>query len=76
MYASKVCFETVEDAKNFAALCAGVPFSVTLSSGVYIVDAKSIMGVFSLDLNVELDLKADCAEDEPFIEKLSDFIRE
>jgi hypothetical protein len=52
------------------------PFEVDLISGRYIVNAKSIMGVFSLDLANPILMKADCpARDAAaFEEKIRPFL--
>ncbi|MEZ4358024.1 MAG: HPr family phosphocarrier protein [Eubacteriales bacterium] len=39
-----------KDTKDFVRITARQPFDIDLQSGRYIVDAKSIMGIFSLDL--------------------------
>lgn len=62
MYTAKVQFETVVDAKAFVSICNEMDFKVELTSGPYIIDAKSIMGIFSLDLSKPIELKAHCGE--------------
>ena len=62
MYTAKVQFETVVDAKAFVSICNEMDFKVELTSGPYIIDAKSIMGIFSLDLSKPIELKAHCEE--------------
>ena len=47
-----------------------------LVSGRYIVDAKSVMGIFSLDLSKPLILNADTDDEELIKETFADFIRE
>lgn len=51
MYKATVHFETVVEAKAFVTASNEVDFKVELVSGPYIIDAKSIMGLFSLDLS-------------------------
>ncbi len=63
MYQAKVRFETVVEAKEFVGICNDMNFKVELLSGPYIIDAKSIMGLFSLDLSKPIELRAHCAED-------------
>ena len=41
---------TIEDVKSFVNTVTAFPGDIDLSSGRYIVDAKSIIGIFSLDL--------------------------
>ena len=47
--------------KSFVALVEKYPCDMDLRSGRYLVDAKSILGIFSLDLSqpVELELLTD-----------------
>ena len=65
---------TVEDIRNFVNITAGIDEDVDLSSGRYVVDAKSIMGIFSLDLlsPIELTVHADNADE--IIAKFEKFI--
>jgi len=41
---------TIEDVRNFVNAATKCECDIDLESGRYIVDAKSIMGIFSLDL--------------------------
>ena len=41
---------TIEDIRKFVEIVTRQDFDIDLSSGRYVVDAKSIMGIFSLDL--------------------------
>ena len=43
--------ETIEDVKDFVSIM------VQLASGRYVVDAKSVMGIFSMDLSKALVLR-------------------
>ena len=57
MYKATVHFETVVEAKAFVTASNEVDFKVELVSGPYIIDAKSIMGLFSLDLSGPIALR-------------------
>ncbi len=41
---------TIQDVRNFVNVVSTSDLDIDLASGRYIVDAKSIMGIFSLDL--------------------------
>lgn len=41
---------TIEEVRNFVNIVSKYDFEIDLKSGRYVVDAKSIMGIFSLDL--------------------------
>lgn len=67
-------FNNITDVKNFVTAVNAYTFDVDLVTGRYITDAKSIMGVLSLDLDEKLlcvvhtDETAEIAQDlAPFI---------
>ena len=70
-----VTLGSIEAVKEFVALTNSYPFEIDLVSGRYAVDAKSIMGIFSLDLSKALKLVAHADDDEiePFLEKAKKF---
>ena len=47
-----------EDVRKFVDIVSKYDIDIDLSSGRYIVDAKSIMGIFSLDLLKPIKLTA------------------
>lgn len=51
----KVNLGSIGAVKEFVALTNSYPFDIDLVSGRYAVDAKSIMGIFSLDLAKPLE---------------------
>ena len=55
---------TIEAVKNFVSLASKVCGDITLSSGRWIVDGKSILGVFSLNLINELDCEIEAADEQ------------
>ena len=48
----------IEDVRKFVDIVSKYDIDIDLSSGRYIVDAKSIMGIFSLDLLKPIKLTA------------------
>lgn len=54
----KVKINTINDVKKFVNAVSLYEFDVDLISGRYAIDAKSIMGIFSIDLSKELVMKA------------------
>ncbi|MEA4831682.1 hypothetical protein SDC9_141321 [bioreactor metagenome] len=48
---------TIEDVRNFVNAVTKCDAEIDLTSGRYIVDAKSIMGIFSLDLLNPITMK-------------------
>ena len=45
-----IFFKTIVDVKNFVNIVNKYDFDIDLESGRYVIDAKSIMGIFSLNL--------------------------
>ena len=60
MYATTVTIGTPERACQFVQACSRMDFKIELESGDYIIDAKSLMGLFSLDLARPIQLRAGC----------------
>lgn len=57
--------DTINDVKEFVNIISLCDYDVDLVSGRYSIDAKSIMGIFSLDLSRPVELQAhidDCSE--------------
>ena len=52
----KIQLARIEDVKAFVRFAMTRDYDMELSSGRYVVDAKSIMGIFSLDLSKPIDL--------------------
>ena len=48
--------DSIAAVKKFVSVVSMYDFDVDLASGRYAVDAKSIMGIFSLDLSKPIDL--------------------
>ena len=70
----KVKISTIDDVKKFVNAVSKYDFDVDLISGRYAVDAKSIMGIFSIDLSKELVMKAHTDSDAAVKGDLAEFI--
>ncbi len=70
----KIMLGTINDVKTFVNTVAKYDFDVDLVSGRYAVDAKSIMGIFSLDLSKAIELQAHTDSPEAFFEEIKQFI--
>ncbi len=68
-----VKLNTIKDVQAFVAIVSMLDSDFDLISGRYIVDAKSIMGIFSLDLQNPLELKVYSCTDE-IEEKIKQYI--
>lgn len=56
MRSVNILLNTIEKVKSFVNVIAKFDFDFDLSQGRYVIDAKSIMGIFSLDLSNEIAL--------------------
>ena len=70
----KVKISTIDDVKKFVNTVSKFDFDVDLISGRYAVDAKSIMGIFSIDLSKELVMKAHTDNEATVKGDLAEFI--
>ena len=53
-----VLLSSINDVKNFVNVVTKYDYEIDLTSGRYVVDAKSIMGIFSLDLTKPIKVEA------------------
>ncbi|MBO5734138.1 MAG: HPr family phosphocarrier protein [Clostridia bacterium] len=70
-----ILLSSINDIKAFVNIVNRYEFDVDLTSGRYVVDAKSIMGIFSLDLSkpIKVDVHSDDAE--AFIDEIKAYIQ-
>ena len=54
----QVMLTSIEEVKNFVSLTNKYPFPIQMTTEKYKIDAKSIMGVFSLDLSKPITVNA------------------
>ena len=55
MKKTQIKLSTIEDVRNFVSLLSKYSVDLDLQSGRYTVDARSLMGIFSLDLLKPID---------------------
>ena len=72
----KIMLNTIEDVKEFVNITNRYEFDCDLISGRYAVDAKSIMGIFSLDLGKALNMviRGEGAKADALYEEIAKFI--
>jgi len=73
MYSADVLLTGVEEVKKFVNIVSEYDFNIELVSGRYVVDAKSIMGIFSLDLEKPVHMNAE-TDDEGFRSAVAAFV--
>ena len=73
-----VFLSSVTDVKAFVNATSVYPHEVDVCSGRYIINGKSIMGLFSIDLSapVKVHLSHPGVEADELIEKLAPYIRQ
>ena len=59
----KICLNSIEKVKSFVNAITRFDVDFDLVSGRYVIDAKSIMGIFSLDLSKPIDLNIHAEEE-------------
>ena len=72
----KVKLTSIVDVQKFVNAVSKFVGDVDLQSGRYIVDAKSIMGIFSLDLMQPVDMTIHSDNAEELLADIKDFIIE
>ena len=73
MKTTTILLNSIDDVKNFVNLVSRFDFEVDLTSDRYVVDAKSIMGIFSLDLSKPINVKIYSEDCDEFVEALKKF---
>lgn len=76
MVKAKISLPAINDVKEFVNLVTLCPNDVDLVSGRYAVDAKSIMGIFSLDLSKPIEVQVHADDATEFIASIKKFIVE
>ena len=70
----QISLNSIDKVKSFVNAITQFEFDFDLISGRYVIDAKSIMGIFSLDLSKEVEMEVhsdDCAD---FLNDIKPFI--
>lgn len=67
-----VRFQGPEKVEKFVQITNAYDYNVDLVYGKYIIDAKSIMGVFTLNLSKPVNLVVHSEECEDMVQKLKD----
>ena len=73
MKTATVQLSTIADIRDFVNLVTACDFEVDLASGRYVVDAKSIMGIFSLDLMNPLTMTVHSDDCDDFMAKIAKY---
>ncbi|MGL4952003.1 MAG: HPr family phosphocarrier protein [Mycoplasma sp.] len=75
MVKSVIKLEIINDVKEFVNIVNKYDFDIDLASGRYVVNVKSIMGIFSLDLTKKIEIKVDADKKNSwFFEKIKKYL--
>lgn len=71
-----ISLNSIDKVKNFVNLINRFDYDFDLVSGRYVIDAKSIMGIFSLDLSkpIALNIYADDADADKVLTELAPYV--
>lgn len=69
-----ILLKSINDVKDFVNIVNKYDFDVDLTSGRYIVDAKSIMGIFSLDLSKPIKVEVHNDNADVFVNEIKGII--
>lgn len=71
-----ISLNSIDKVKSFVNLITKFDFDFDLVSGRYVIDAKSIMGIFSLDLSkpITLNIHADEAAAEDVLKVIEPYL--
>ena len=70
-----VLLSSINDVKNFVNIVSRFDYDIDLASGRYVVDAKSIMGIFSLDLSKPIAVEVQHDNCDDLVELLKPYIQ-
>ena len=69
----KILLSSINDVKKFVNIVSKYDFDVDLISDRYVVDAKSILGIFSLDLSKPINVEIHATDCDDLLQELKQF---
>ncbi len=73
MKSIKISLEMAQRVKEFVNITQDYSYEILLKSGKYVVDAKSILGIFSLDLSAPIVVEIYSNDCDDLLAKLKKF---
>ena len=72
----QISLNSIDKVKSFVNDITKLDYDFDLVSGRYVIDAKSIMGIFSLDLSkpIDLNIHADAGRMDEIVNALTPYI--
>ena len=74
MKSAMIRLSLVENVNKFVNIVARYPFEMDLRAGRHVVDAKSILGIFSLDLTRPITLEVYSDECDELLKEIEPFM--
>lgn len=74
MYETTIQLSAINDVKDFVNTVIRFDYNIDLISGRYVIDAKSIMGIFSLDLSKPIQLQAHTDDADELVQAIDKYI--
>ena len=71
----EILLSSINDVKNFVNIVSKYDCDIDLTSGRYVVDAKSIMGILSLDLSKPIMVDIHSEDCEALYNELTPYIK-
>ena len=70
----QISLNSIDKVKSFVNAITQFDYDFDLISGRYVIDAKSIMGIFSLDISKPIKLEAHSEDTDAFFGEIKAFI--
>ena len=74
MKKTQITLKSIQDVRNFVNEVTLLDYDVDLEQGRYVVDAKSIMGIFSLNLSKPIKVEVHSDDCDKFMDEVARFI--
>ena len=74
MIEREIMLSSIEDVKNFVNITMSHDYDIELVSGKYTINAKSIMGIFSVDLTKPLKMVANTEQGDSIEQEVLPYI--
>ena len=71
----KIVLSNIQDIRDFVNQVILVDYDVDLVQGRYVVDAKSILGIFSLDLTKPINVEIHATDCDDLLDELKQFAK-
>ena len=69
-----ILLQSINDTKDFVNIVNRFPYNIDLCSGRYVIDAKSIMGIFSLDISNPVEMIVYDENPEELLKEIERFV--